>query len=45
MNDIEKKREEMKKAYPGHKWIQKVKDMPDSQVIAVHMRLKKQNVI
>lgn len=39
------KREELKKAYPSPKWIEKVKKMTDAQVTAVYLRLKQQNKI
>jgi len=38
-------REELKKAYPGKKWAEKVKKMSESQVAAVYLRLKQQNKV
>lgn len=41
MGDVNKEREELKKAYPKSKgWHEKVDKMPDSQVTAVYIRLQ-----
>lgn len=41
--DVVLKREALKKVFPTQSWAEKVKNMPDSQVIAVYLRLKNQN--
>lgn len=41
----EKEREALKQAYPSKRWADKVKKMPDDQVVAVYLRLKKQGKI
>lgn len=43
--NVMQQREALKGAYSGYKWIQKVKEMSDSQVTAVFLRLKSQNKI
>lgn len=46
MDDIFRKRELVKQAYPHSKtWTQKVKNMPDSQIVAVFLRLRRQGKI
>lgn len=40
-----KEREALKTAYSGKKWQKRVSEMSDQQVIAVYLRLKKQNKI
>lgn len=45
MSDTEKKRQALLAAYPGPSWADKVKRMPEDQVIAVYLRLKAQNKI
>jgi len=45
-DDIVRKRELVLKAYPHSKtWSKKVKDMSDSQIIAVFLRLRGQRKI
>lgn len=44
-DDILRKKEAVKAAYPGPKWSEKVDKMSEGQIIAVFMRLKKQNKI
>ncbi len=36
-------RERLKAVYPSKTWAQKVDKMSDSQVVAVYLRLKRQN--
>jgi hypothetical protein len=38
-------RTQVGQAYPGDAWAEKVKKMSDTQVIAVHKRLKEQGKI
>lgn len=38
MDEIEQKRAFVADLYPGPGWKQKVKKMPDSQVIAIYLR-------
>lgn len=45
VKEINRQREELKKAYPGVKWAKKVNLMPPDQVTAVYLRLKAQNKI
>lgn len=46
MDDISFKREQIKKAYPTSKaWVNKVRKMPEAQVIAIFLKLKKENKI
>ncbi|QJD49779.1 hypothetical protein SEA_CLUBPENGUIN_55 [Streptomyces phage ClubPenguin] len=46
MDDIFRKRELVKQAYPHSKtWPEKVKKMPDSQIVAVFLRLRRQGKI
>lgn len=45
MAAIANKREALYRAYSSEKWIQKVKQMSDSQVTAIYLRLKSQNKI
>jgi hypothetical protein len=46
MNDISRKRELIKRAYsPSLTWPIKVDKMPDTQVIAIFFKLKKQGKI
>lgn len=46
MGDIFRKRELVKKAYPHSKtWKNKVEKMPDSQIVAVFLRLRRQGKI
>lgn len=40
MNDIEQKRAFVQALYPGPGWKRKVKQMSDSQVLAIYMREK-----
>lgn len=40
MGDIQK-RTALTKAYPGRKWADKVKRMPEDQVVATYLRLKR----
>jgi hypothetical protein len=42
MNDISKKKELIRKAYPTKTWSAKVDNMPDNQIIAVFFRLQRQ---
>ena len=37
---VEQMRVAITKAYPGRRWENKVKDMPDPQVVTVYLRLK-----
>lgn len=41
----EKERQQLKAAYPGSKWAEKVNNMDDRQVIAVLRSLQTQNKI
>jgi hypothetical protein len=43
MSEVERKRQALLTVYPGDKWADKVKKMPEAQVIAVYMNLKRQN--
>lgn len=43
--NLEKKREALKGAYPGQKWIDKVEAMSDATVTAVYLRLKGQGKV
>lgn len=45
MDDIFRKRELVLKAYPTETWKARVKNMPDSQIIAVFLRLRRQGKI
>lgn len=36
-------REALKGAFPSQKWLEKVNNMSDSQVVAVYFNLKQQN--
>lgn len=45
MDDIFRKRELVKQAYPTETWKEKVKNMSDSQIIAVFLRLRRQGKI
>lgn len=38
MSDIEQKRAYVSDLYPGPGWKKKVREMPDSQVIAIYLR-------
>lgn len=38
--DIARKRLVVSQAYPGTRWQERVKKMPDSQIIALYFRLK-----
>lgn len=38
MSDIETKRAYVTSLYDGPKWAKKVREMPDSQVIAIYLR-------
>lgn len=38
----EKERKALESIHSGPKWKQKVKELSDSQVVAIHMRLKLQ---
>lgn len=40
-----KERLAVSQAYPGEKWAQKVKNMSDTQITAVYLRLKTQGRI
>jgi hypothetical protein len=42
---IDQKREALKGAYSGEKWIVKVDKMSDEQIIAVYNRLKSQGKV
>jgi hypothetical protein len=37
------KREALKKAFPGAKWAEKVRQMTEAQVVAIYLNLKRQN--
>jgi hypothetical protein len=39
----EQQREALKKAYTGPAWIKRVNKMPDDQVAAIYLNLKRQN--
>lgn len=39
------KREALLTAYPSQKWWDKVKKMPDSQVVAIYLNLKSQGKV
>lgn len=39
------KREALKGAYPGKSWQEKVAKMPEGQVVAVYLNLKKQGKV
>lgn len=39
------KREALKGAYPGEAWQKKVAKMPEGQVVAVYLSLKKQGKV
>lgn len=45
MNDVEKKRQAILKAYPTKSWENQVKTMPAHQVIALHTKFRSQNKI
>ena len=45
MDSVQIKREALYKAYSGAAWREKVKAMPEDQVVAVYLRLKNQNKI
>lgn len=45
MDDLEQKKEALKKAYPGKKWADKVNKMSEDQVIATYLRLKGQGKV
>jgi hypothetical protein len=45
MDDIFRKRELVKQAYPTQTWKDKVKKMPDNQIVAVYLRLRRQGKI
>lgn len=45
MDDVTKKREALKSVYHSESWVEKVKNMPDDQVVAVYLRLKAQNKV
>lgn len=46
MDDILGKRELVKQAYPHSKtWHEKVKNMPDSQIVAIFLRLRSQRKV
>jgi len=36
---------EIKKAYPGKKWADRVDKMTDAQLVAIYMRLKNKGLI
>ena len=44
-SDIQRKREMLKTAYRSKKWRDKVDAMPESQVVAVYIRLQSQKKI
>jgi hypothetical protein len=44
-NSTEQKRQALLAAYSGQTWLDKVKKMSDEQVVAIYLRLKKQNKI
>lgn len=37
-NDIHRKRDFVVSLYPGPRWREKVRKMPDSQVVAIYLR-------
>lgn len=40
-NDIDQKREELKKVYPNNQgWAARVANMPDSQVVAIFLKFQ-----
>lgn len=41
----EKKRLELLAAYPSEKWKARVKEMPEDQIVAIHMRLRSQRKV
>lgn len=41
MDDIQRKRMEVERAYSSSSWASKVRMMSDQQVIAVYLRLKR----
>jgi hypothetical protein len=43
--NMHQKREALKGAYDGQKWIDKVNAMSDAQVTATYLRLKSQNKV
>ncbi len=43
--NISQKREALKGAYSGEKWIEKVNNMSDEQVQAIYLRLKGQGKV
>jgi hypothetical protein len=45
MEDIFRKRELVKQAYPTQTWRTKVSKMPDSQIVAIFLRLRSQGRI
>lgn len=45
MNDLERKRQAILKAYPTKSWADQVKKMPDHQVIALFFRFKSMHKI
>lgn len=45
MDDVSRKREALIALYPGFRWKNKVKNWPESQVIAVYLRLKAQGKV
>lgn len=44
MNNIENLRDAIAIAYPGDKWHERVKNMPDNQVIAIYNHFIRDNV-
>lgn len=45
MMKIDQKREALKGAYSGERWIKKVEKMSDDQVTAIYSRLKAQGKV
>lgn len=45
MDDVEIKREELKKAYSSDSWQRKVAKMSSTQVIAIYIRFKSEGKI
>lgn len=45
MDDIFRKRELVAGAYPTEAWKTKVKKMPDNQIVAIFIRLRRQGKI
>lgn len=43
--NTKQKREALKSAYSGEKWIAKVNGMPDNKVVAIYLRLKTQGKV